>query len=245
MPARYDLIGQQYSTGRKTDPRIEALIHAQLSHAASVLNVGAGTGSYEPIQLSGVSVEPSTTMIRQRAPDRFPVVQGQAEYLPFHNQSFDAVMGVMTMHHWSDVAQGLKELKRVAGNTIVLMTHDPNHDGFWLDHYLPDRRLLDQNEMPSIQSITEVLGTSQVLPIPIPFDCLDGFYGAYWRRPQAYLDPNVRRNISLFARLPDTEVAMQRLSNDLSTGLWHQQFGHLEKLTFLDLGYRLVVCRLA
>lgn len=114
MPARYDLIGQQYSTGRKTDPRIEALIHAQLSHAASVLNVGAGTGSYEPIQLSGVSVEPSTTMIRQRAPDRFPVVQGQAEYLPFPNQSFDAVMGVMTIHYWSDVTKGLMELKRVA-----------------------------------------------------------------------------------------------------------------------------------
>ena len=144
MPARYDLIGQQYSTGRKSDPRIEALIHAQLKQATSVLNVGAGTGSYEPVSLSGVSVEPSTIMIRQRASDRFPVVQGQAEYLPFPNQSFDVVMGVMTMHHWSDVTQGLRELKRVAKNTVLLITHDPNHQGFWLDYYLPDRRLLDQ-----------------------------------------------------------------------------------------------------
>jgi len=245
MPARYDLIGQQYSIGRKSDPRIEALIHAQLKHATSVLNVGAGTGSYEPLSLSGISIEPSAIMIRQRKPDRFPVVKGQAEYLPFPNKSFDAVMGVMTIHHWSDVTQGLRELKRVARNTIVLMTHDPNHDGFWLDHYLPDRRLLDQHEMPPIQLITKILGASQILPVPIPFDCHDGFYGAYWRRPEAYLNPNVRRNISLFARLRDTEGAMKRLSNDLSTGLWHQQFGHLKKLTFLDLGYRLVVCRLA
>jgi SAM-dependent methyltransferase len=245
MPARYDLIGQQYSTGRKSDPRIEALVHAQLTHAASVLNVGAGTGSYEPLSLSGISIEPSTTMIRQRKPDNFPVVQGQAENLPFPNKSFDAVMGVMTIHHWSDVAQGLKELKRVARNTIVLMTHDPNHDGFWLDHYLPDRRLLDQHEMPPIQSITKILGACQILPVPIPFDCHDGFYGAYWRRPEAYLNPNVRRNISLFARLQDTEGAMNRLSNDLATGCWHQQFGHLKNLTFLDLGYRLVVSRLA
>ena len=183
-------------------------------------------------------------MIRQRASDRFPVVQGQAKYLPFYNQSFDAVTGVMIMHHWSDVTQGLRELKRVARSTVVLMTHDPRHDGFWLDQYLPDRRLLDQREMPSIRSITKMLGTSKVLPVPIPFDCHDGFYGACWRRPQAYLDPNVRRNISLFARLRDTAGAMKRLSNDLSTGLWHQQFGRLEKLTFLDLGYRLLVCRL-
>jgi len=245
MPARYDLISQQSSTGRKSDPRIEVLIHAQLKQATSVLNVGARTGSYEPVSLSGVSVEPSTIMIRQRASDRFPVVQGQAEYLPFPNQSFDVVMGVMTMHHWSDVTQGLRELKRVARSTVVLMTHDPSHDGFWLDQYLPDRRLLDQHEMPSIQSITKILGTSEVLPVPIPFDCHDGFYGAYWRRPEAYLNPNVRRNISLFARLQDTEGAMNRLSNDLATGCWHQQFGHLKNLTFLDLGYRLLVCRLA
>jgi hypothetical protein len=144
-------------------------------------------------------------------------------------------MGVMTMHHWSDVTQGLRELKRVARSTVVLMTHDPSHDGFWLDQYLPDRRLLDQHEMPSIQSITKILGTSEVLPVPIPFDCHDGFYGAYWQRPEAYLDPNVRRSISLFARLRGTDIAMERLNNDLSTGLWHQQFGHLEKPTTLDL----------
>ena len=116
------------------------------------------------MSLPGVSVEPSTIMIRQRASDRFPVVQGKAEYLPFPNQSFDAVMGVMTMHHWSDLTQGLRELKRLARSTVVLMTHDPSYNGAWLDQYLPDRRLLDQHEMPSIRSITKMLGASQVLP---------------------------------------------------------------------------------
>lgn len=245
-PAIYDRIGQGYRRHRQPDPRIAALVRDALGDARSVVNVGAGAGSYEPTDREVVAVEPSETMIAQRPQGSAPVVQASAESLPFADGSFDASMAILTIHHWGDRSRGLGELRRVARRRVVILTHLPDAAPFWLtDDYVPEITAMDRGIFPSIADIEATLGPARVSAVPVPHDCIDGFLGAYWRRPEAYLDPAVRASISGFAKLPSTDDGVERLRADLASGAWERRNGSLRGLASLDLGYRLVVCEVA
>jgi SAM-dependent methyltransferase len=237
----YDEIGRTYTGVRRTEPRIAQRIWSALGDAESVLNVGAGTGSYEPPDREVTAVEPSAVMRAQRPPDAARCVVASAEALPFADRSFDAAMAILSDHHWQDRACGLRELRRVARRRIVVFTWDRRFaDRFWLTRdYLPAfNRLAGM----SIEEIAGWLGGARVVPVPIPDDCRDGFYHAFWRRPEAYLDERVRAAISVFARLGEQEVAemVDRLCADLQSGAWAERNAGLISLPELDLGYRLV-----
>jgi len=237
---KYDQIGAGYVDRRRADPRIAALIRDALADADSVVNVGAGAGSYEPPDRRVVAVEPSVAMIRQRAKGAAPVVRACAEALPFPEASFAAALAVLTIHHWSDWQAGLRELIRVSRQKVVLFTWDPQNHGFWLGDYFPHLLAADRQRFPSLSALREQLGEIKILPVCIPHDCTDGFMGAYWRRPAAYLDAGVRSAISSLAT--DTAAAsLARLAQDLDTGAWQRQHGHLLKQPDADLGYRLVI----
>jgi SAM-dependent methyltransferase len=246
--ALYDTIGRSYSAVRRPDRRIAAAINAALGDAASVVNVGAGTGSYEPSDRDVIAVEPSEVMIRQRPPDAAPCRQGAAEALPLETASVDAAMAVLTVHHWSDLARGLKEMARVARKRVVVMTWVPDAASFWLtDDYFPEIMAYDRTIFPGTADLSAILhrtiGPTRFTPVPIPHDCTDGFLCAYWRRPEAYLDAYVRGGISSFARI-DCEPGLAKLRADLESGRWRQRHGHLLALDALDLGYRLVTCEM-
>jgi SAM-dependent methyltransferase len=239
----YDRIGTTYRATRREEPRIAALVHAALGDARTVLNVGAGTGSYEPGDRDVLAVEPSAVMRAQRPPGSAPVIAAAAEALPFADGSFDATMAVLSDHHWTDRLQGLRELRRVARRRAVVFQWDPAAAwDFWLvREYLPAfARDLDPG---SFTRVREALGATRVEPVPVPHDCADGFLMAYWRRPEAYLDPAVRANISVFALLDQAEVAagLARLREDLASGDWHRRHADLLALDAADLGYTLLV----
>jgi SAM-dependent methyltransferase len=238
----YDVIGPGYPAYRRPDPRIAARVGRALGEAATVVNVGAGTGSYEPADRAVVAVEPSGAMLAQRRPDAAPAVQASATALPFSTGAFDAALAVLTVHHWPDRARGLAELARVARERVVLFTWDPASAGFWLvDDYLPQIGTIDRAIFPTLEELERWLGPIRVQAVAIPHDCTDGFLGAYWRRPQAYLDPGVRGAISTFSRLTDVEPGLARLGRDLAAGTWHRRHAALLERRELDLGYRLVV----
>ena len=241
--ARYDRIGRQYTTTRRADPRIAAAILDALGDAHSVVNVGAGAGAYEPVGRSLVAVEPSWQMIRQRS-DGSLVVQASAEALPFPAGAFDAALAVLTLHHWVDWRRGLDEMKRVA-DRLVIFTIEPREVGsFWLtESYFPEIVGLDRGRCPSVDEIVEYLGNCSVDHIAIPHDCVDGFLAAFWRRPEAYLDPGVRAGMSGFALLEQGVVdrGVARLKSDLDSGDWERRFGHIRSLETLDVCYRLLV----
>lgn len=239
----YDRIGKGYATKRVPEPTWVAQIHAALGDAGSVLNVGAGSGNYEPDDRSVIALEPSAEMLSQRR-NTHPTVQGVAEHLPFADRTFDAAMGTLTVHHWSDRTAGLRELRRVSGRQ-VLVVYDPLvAHGFWLIDYFPES--LDspvESDAPTPESIGEVLDVVDVQTMWIPADCSDGVAAAYWRRPEAYLDPAVQRSMSLLALLPDEVLARgtARLRSDLDDGTWLARHGHLLEQETADYGYRLVV----
>jgi SAM-dependent methyltransferase len=183
-------------------------------------------------------------MIRQRPPGSAPVVQASATDLPFRAGAFDAAVAVLTVHHWPDRARGLAELRRVARNRVAILTWDPASTGFWLvEDYFPTLVATDREIFPSLDELMRILGPIDVSPLPIPHDCVDGFLGAYWRRPHAYLDPAVRGAISTFRKIGDVDTGLARLRNDLEDGTWTRRHGHLSTRAELDLGYRLVVAR--
>lgn len=240
--ALYDTIGTGYAARRQSDPRIAAQIEVALGKAVNVVNVGAGTGSYEPAGRDVVAVEPSAEMIAQRASGTAPVVQASAEALPFPEGHFDAAMAVLTVHHWADPARGLAEMCRVSRGPVVILTYDPTMaEQVWLHHYLPQLAALDRKTMPPLSLYGEVLGPATIAPVPVPGDCVDGFLHAWWRRPQAYLDPAVRHGSSSFRLLDGLDSGLARLEADLASGEWHRRFGHLLDLPELDCGYRMVV----
>jgi len=244
--ALYDTIGRGYAARRRPDPRVAARIHAALGDAASVVNVGAGAGSYEPAGRRVVAVEPSEVMVRQRAPGTAPAVRATAGALPFRGPSFDAALASLTLHHWPDWRRGVAEMRRVARRRVVIFTWDPDHPGFWLTtDYFPTIVPADRATFPSIGGLADALGGAEVVPVPIPADCSDGFLGAYWRRPAAYLDPGVRAAISAFARIPDPAPALARLAAELADGGWERRHGQHLPADELDLGYRLVIAELS
>jgi SAM-dependent methyltransferase len=243
-PHLYDQIGIGYRAHRRPDPRIAAAIDDALGPARSVLNVGAGAGSYEPTDRLVLAVEPSSAMIRQRQPGAAPVVQASATALPFADRAFDATLAVLTVHHWPDRMQGLAELRRVARERAVILTWEPDAAPFWLvDDYFPELVAVDRPIFDSIEVLRRMLGPIEVRPVPVPHDCVDGFLGAYWRRPEAYLDPAVRGAMSTFTKIGDVEPGVARLRRDLEDGTWIRRHGALLERESLDLGYRLIVAR--
>jgi len=254
MSARdlYDGIGVGYTATRQPDPRLAAALHQALGDARTVLNVGAGAGAYEPRDREVRAVEPSAVMIAQRPPRAARVLQASAEALPLADDSVDAAMAVLTDHHWRDRLAGLRELRRVARRRVVLFNLDPSlADRFWLTgEYLPGHRRLiaARYRTPGIWTaeLARELGAIHLEPFPIPHDCRDGFYAAFWRRPAAYLDQRVRDGISIFRLLPDDEVGagMSRLGADLDTGRWKARHADLLQRDALDLGYRIVIAEL-
>ena len=240
MTSLYDRIGLNYSDLRRPDPRIAVAIDAALGGARTVLNVGAGAGSYEPSGRAVTALEPSIEMIRQRKVPAAAIVQGRAEDLPFADLSFVSAMAVLTVHHWADQARGLEEMRRVTQGPVVLLTFDPAFRGFWLADYFPGLVTLDEAQMPAMSDYERPLGPIAISPVPIPHDCTDGFLAAYWRRPAAYLDPRVRAAMSSFWALGDVSGALARLESDLESGVWADRYGGLLALESLDCGYRLV-----
>lgn len=242
MTQLYDEIGVGYGRHRLPDPRIAAAITGALDDAVSVLNVGAGAGSYEPTDRAALAVEPSLAMIRQRRKGSAPVVQASATHLPFRDAAFGATLAVLTVHHWPDRARGLAEVSRVARQRVVILTWDPAFAGFWLvDDYFPQIWTIDRPIFPSPDQFRRVLGSVESRPLLIPHDCTDGFLGAYWRRPHAYLDAGVRSAISTFSKIGDVEPGLTRLRRDLEDGTWLRRHGHLLDRQEIDLGYRLVI----
>lgn len=237
----YERIGDGYAERRRADRRLARAIAQALDGAGRVVNVGAGAGSYEPAGPGTVAVEPAATMIAQRPADAAPCVRGCAEALPFGDRTFDGGLAVLTIHHWSDWRAGLGELARVVRRRLVLFTWDPACDGFWLVRdYLPGMLAADRRRFPDLGALRETLGEVRIERIPIPHDCTDGFLGAYWRRPDAYLDPSVRRSISSFAR-EEFAAGIARLAGDLESGAWARKYGHLLQQADLDIGCCLVV----
>lgn len=244
----YDRMGIDYSKVRRADPRFEAAIWDRLGDAKNVLNVGAGAGSYEPRDREVIAVEPSPVMIAQRPPGAAPAIQGVAEALPLEDKSVDATMGVFTMQHWDDVDRGLAEVLRVTRDRIVLLTLDLDVTAeMWLCRdYLPEIVEHDRGMFPMIAHLEATLPNPRVETIPLPSDCTDGFCVALWSRPEAHLDPGVRRSSSTWHLLPDpvVEPALDRLRRDLESGEWDRRYGPLRTQTSLDVGLRLVTAEL-
>jgi SAM-dependent methyltransferase len=241
----YDTIGATYTVTRRTEPRIAARVWAALGDARTVLNVGAGTGSYEPSDRDVTAVEPSALMRAQRPAGAAPCVAATAESLPFGDQSFDAAMAFSTVHHWQDPIAGLREMRRVA-RRVVVFTFDTSDTGwrrrFWLTRdYLPEFADLLVGR-PSLTELARAIG-ARMEPVLIPWDCADGFFEAYWRRPEAYLDDHVRRGISVWARVgPDAEQrAVRSLGDDLASGRWAERNRDIVDLEAAELGLRLLI----
>ena len=240
--AIYEHIGREYRSTRHADPRISEAIRQALGDAESIVNIGAGAGSYEPAHLTVVPVEPSTTMIQQRPTSLASAVRGFAEALPLPSKSVDAALAVLTVHHWSDRPRAFAEIRRVARKRAVFFTHDPSAGFAWLDDYFPTFRIESALRYPGLSEFDGLGGRIEATPVPIPADCTDGFTGAYWRRPDLYLDPKIRANMSTFALLETNAVeeGVQALKRDLSNQTWHRRYADLLELSELDAGYRIV-----
>ncbi len=242
MSAVYDRIGVGYRELRRQDPVFVAAVAGAVG-PGTVVNVGAGAGSYEPAT-TVAAVEPSAVMVAQRPPGAAAAVRAVAEALPFPDGAFDAALAVLTTHHWDDVAAGLREMERVSARQVVLTwDQDVVAREFWLlADYLPEA-VEREGTLASLHAVRAVWPEARVVAVPVPHDCTDGFFAAYWRRPEAYLVPAVRAAISGLALLDQQVVAraMDRLRADLTTGDWDRRYGRLRDLDSLDLGYRLVV----
>ncbi|MFW3169332.1 class I SAM-dependent methyltransferase [Geodermatophilus sp. CPCC 206100] len=242
--SRYDRIGRSYADTRRADPRIAAAIHRPLAGMVSVVDVGAGTGSYEPAATIA-AVEPSAVMIAQRPPGAAPVVQSVAEAIPLRDGAADAAMAVLTLHHWRDVDAGLAELRRIARRRVVVLTSDVEvAKRYWLvREYLPRLAEVEVDAALALDHVVAELGASSVTPVPVPHDCTDGFAAAYWRRPAAYLDPRVRAGASVLASAGADELhaGLEELARDLRSGAWQRRHADLLDRAELDAGYRLVV----
>jgi SAM-dependent methyltransferase len=241
---RYERIGRSYAGTRREDRRIAEHVRAALGPARSVVNVGAGTGNYEPADRFVVAVEPSEVMVSQRSGRPAPAVRGVAEALPFPAGAFDAALAFLTVHHWTDLARGAAELRRVARRQVVFLFEPSVTDGFWAIDYFPEaRHVPTERDAPGVDRLRELLDVREVRTVPVPLDCTDGFGAAFYGRPEAYLDPHVQAGMSWLALLPDHVRARgtARLAADLRSGGWDRRLGHLRRLPELDVGYRLLV----
>lgn len=247
--ATYDTMGRGYAPVRRPDPRLAAVIEAALSDGASVVNVGAGAGSYEPDNRWVAAVEPSAVMLAQRPSEGAPAVQAVAERLPFRTSSVDAAMTVISIHHWTDLGAGLAEMVRVARRRVVVVTIDTDVvAGHWMvQDYAPEMLDIHGSAFPTLAELCGLLPGASVTAWPVPADCTDGFLAALWSRPEAYLDPAVRAASSAWHQLADAVVEriVRDLADDLATGRWDDRHGHLRRAQALDIGVRIVTADLA
>jgi SAM-dependent methyltransferase len=234
-----------YATVRRTDPRIAALVHAALGSARTVLNVGAGAGSYEPDDRCVVALEPSASMRAQRSVHAAPAVNGVAERLPFDDASFDAAMAMVTIHQWRDAEAGLREMCRVARGPVVVLTFDGDAlDRFWLADYVPELIEAERRRYPAIEMISTTLSAgAAVCAVPVAKDCVDGFTEAYFARPEAFLKDATRRSQSAWGFVDEGVEArfVELLRVDLETGAWDARYGHLRSQDVFEGALRLVV----
>jgi SAM-dependent methyltransferase len=240
----YDDLGRTYAATRREDPRVAAQIWAALGAGRSLLNVGAGTGSYEPTDRVVVALEPSLEMVRQRTQRTGRVVRGVAEHLPFPDAAFDAALAVFTVHHWTDREAGLGELRRVSKRQVVLFFEPLEVHQFWaLDYFEDAKQLPSEQNAPSEHLLRALLPVREVQTVLVPRDCVDGFGAAFWARPEAYLEPVVQAGMSWMALLPRTslEAGTDRLRRDLASGAWDAEHGHLRSMDTYDAGYRLAI----
>lgn len=242
--AAYETIGVGYAVARRPDARVAAQIDGALAGAASVLNVGAGSGNYEPTGCSVVALDPSARMLAQRPTAAAPAVQGVSEALPFPDRAFDAALSTFTLHHWHDLGAGLAEMTRVTDRQVILLCEPIGDQPLWLLDYFPAARdLATEQRAPTAAEVGAHLDVQRVEPVLVPSDCTDGFTGAYWNRPHAYLDPAVRAGMSMLSLLPAPalEEGVARLDADLRSGAWDDRYGELREMREFDVGYRLVI----
>jgi SAM-dependent methyltransferase len=240
----YEQRGQGYARNRRTDPRIAARIHAALGGARTVLNVGAGAGSYETDDRWVLAVEPSAAMRAQRPPGAAPALAARAEALPFDDDSFDAAMACVTIHHWDPASTGLAELRRVARGPVVVFTFELDALPDWQQEFLREGLVIERPRFPAIDDVARWLGGStRVERVPTPADCMDGFFEAFWKRPEALLDPQIRASQSMWTLLEPgvEERIVERLRAALASGEWDAQHGHLRELDSFDGALRLVI----
>ncbi len=238
--ARYDSIGTNYSTQRLPEPTWQAEINAALSGSERIVNVGAGTGNYEPEGRFVIGVEPSRTMLDQRQSGTS--VQGVAEALPFPDRSFDAALAILTVHHWADRASGLQEMARVAPRQVLFIFEPLMAHGHWITSYFDSMNATETNA-PGIDDIAEHLNIVEVRTLWVPAVCRDGVAAAYWARPEKYLDPEVQASASYLAMMePDVRNrGISKLGQDLESGRWDEKYGHLRSQDRADYGYRLAI----
>jgi SAM-dependent methyltransferase len=240
----YETIGRTYSTTRREDPRIAAHVHAAIGEATSIVNLGAGTGSYEPVGPKVVAVEPSPAMLAQRRGRSPLVVRAVGRALPFPDRSFDVALAVLTLHHWADVDRGLREMRRVARRQVVLYFEPLVTHRFWGLEYFPEAAdLAVEAHAPGEPELRRALDVREIREVLVPKDCVDGFGTAFWARPGAYTDPTVQAGMSWLALLPPEvrERGAAKLARDLASGEWDRRFGHLRLLAEFDGGYRLAI----
>jgi len=241
----YESSGKQYSGSRRADPRISAYIWEVLGEAKTVLNIGAGAGSYEPMDRYVIAIEPSEVMRKQRPPQLPPSIKCSADLLPLDDKSIDAAMAILTVHHWPDRAKGLREVRRVTKGPIVIMSFDSSAPTeFWMFDYCPEMKTIEQKRYGDIHSITDHLpGTHKVIPIPVPIDCSDRFQVALYARPHDFLNPEIRSAQSAWKFLPSgaEERFVQKLKADLESGVWEKKYGHLKQQPFINCQLRLII----
>ncbi len=246
MHYNYDIPGQQYSRFRQTELQIAKYIEAALGEARTIINIGAGTGSYESESRYIIAVEPSAMMRAGRLNKGLPpAINASAEALPFDDQSFDAATALLTIHHWPDISKGLNEVRRITRGRIIVMTYDPNAlDVYWNASYFPEVIEVERRRYPSIQSISGWIGGDcEVREIPIPLHCNDGFQEAFYGRPEAFLSKEVRSGMSAWGFIPEDqqEIIVKRLSSALSSGEWDKKYGHLRTQPFFKGALRLII----
>lgn len=244
----YDEHGHGYAAHRRPDPRIASRIHAALGDARTVANVGAGSGSYEPDDRHVLAFEPSHVMRAQRPPGLPPAISARAESLPLDDDSVDAAMAILTVHHWADQAAGLSQLRRIARGPVAVLTIDVRMlPRYWLlADYVPEVISIDSRCFPAVDFVAESLGgTVSIEPVPIPSDCSDGFVEAYWARPEAFLDDGIRAAQATWKSLPSgvESRAIGNLAADLASGAWDERHGHLRRQPSYDAGLVMVVSR--
>ncbi len=248
MKASYDELGDGYRAVRQPDPRIAARIDSALGGARSVINVGAGTGSYEPTNRNVTAVEPSEVMISQRPPGSAPVIRASAEQLPFEDNRFDAALAILTIHHWADLEAGLAEMRRVASKRLVVVTFDPEmlRELWIVRDYFP-AMVRSKSDPTSSSRIAARLPSSREVTLPVPADCSDHFFAALWARPELFFQAPVLKPMWVWQRLSrqDRQQGQAALASDLKSGRWAKRYGHLLEMKDLDVGLRLVISELA
>lgn len=246
--ATYDRIGIGYRNHRRGDRRIAARIEEALGDARTVINVGAGAGSYEPSDREVTAVEPSAEMISQRPAGAAPVIQASAESLPFGDDCFDAAMGVLTAHHWADLSAGLNEMQRVTRRRIVMVAFDPDTlEELWISaDYFPGMLALKRPSGAGSRELAALLPAATTSPLPVPRDCEDHFFAALWARPELLFDEDIVRPMWVWQGIAEEarQAGRERLATDLESGAWEKRYGHLRRQPELDVGLRLVVSEL-